>query len=223
MPPTGPALSLANTTVKSALTAATNLSSGGYSKDILGDAAEVVAEALNATGLDEVTSSVSRSVLADLSKGMAFGASRLSDLATLYVGYVFIFCVVFFYLGLVALIRYTRGEHLIMGRLYGIAAIADSIQSLIRQFLAGMKHLMTVVKVAFLLVIELGVFPLMCGWWLDVCTIRMLGTTIAQRVEFFSVAPLASSLIHWLVGIVYMLQISIFVSLLRGVFFYKLF
>lgn len=223
MPPTGPALSLANTTVKSALTAATNLSSGGYCKDILGDAAEVVAEALNATGLDEVTSSVSRSVLANLSKGMAFGASRLSDLATLYVGYVFIFCVVFFYLGLVALIRYTRGERLIMGRLYGIASIADSIQSLIRQFLAGMKHLMTVVKVAFLLVIELGVFPLMCGWWLDVCTIRMLGTTIAQRVEFFSVAPLASSLIHWLVGIVYMLQISIFVSLLRGVFFYKLF
>ncbi|RWR77573.1 putative E3 ubiquitin ligase SUD1 [Cinnamomum micranthum f. kanehirae] len=217
MPPTGPALSLANTTVKSALTAATNLSSGGYSKDILGDAAEVVAEALNATGLDEVTSSVSRSVLANLSKGMVFGASRLSDLATLYVGYVFIFCVVFFYLGLVALIRYTRGERLIMGRLYGIASIADSIQSLIRQFLAGMKHLMTVVKVAFLLVIELGVFPLMCGWWLDVCTIRMLGTTIAQRVEFFSVAPLASSLIHWLVGIVYMLQISIFVSLLRGV------
>ena len=80
-----------------------------------------------------------------------------------------------------------------------------------------MKHLMTMVKVAFLLVIELGVFPLMCGWWLDVCTLKMLGATIAQRVEFFTMSPLASSSIHWLVGIVYMLQISIFVSLLRGV------
>lgn len=40
---------------------------------------------------------------------------------------------------------------------------------------------------------------------------------MAQRVEFFSVSPLASSLVHWVVGIFYMLQISIFVSLLRGV------
>ncbi|XP_074340562.1 putative E3 ubiquitin ligase SUD1 isoform X1 [Apium graveolens] len=36
-------------------------------------------------------------------------------------------------------------------------------------------------------------------------------------MDFFSVFPLASSLIHWVVGIFYMLQISIFVSLLRGV------
>ena len=76
---------------------------------------------------------------------------------------------------------------------------------------------MTMIKVAFLLVIELGVFPLMCGWWLDVCTIRMFGKSMAQRVQFFSASPLASSLVHWVVGIVYMLQISIFVSLLRGV------
>ncbi|WOK94527.1 hypothetical protein Cni_G03231 [Canna indica] len=111
----------------------------------------------------------------------------------------------------------SRGECVIFGRLYGLLTVAEAIPSLLRQFLAGMRHLMTMVKVAFLLVTELGVFPLMCGWWLDVCTLRMLGTTIAQRVEFFSVSPLASSSIHWLVGIVYMLQISIFVSLLRGV------
>lgn len=104
-----------------------------------------------------------------------------------------------------------------MGRFYGIASIAEAIPSLFRQFLAAMRHLMTMIKVAFLLVIELGVFPLMCGWWLDVCTIRMFGKSIGQRVDFFSVSPLASSMIHWVVGIVYMLQISIFVSLLRGV------
>ncbi|XP_058081189.1 probable E3 ubiquitin ligase SUD1 [Magnolia sinica] len=208
---------VANITTKSALTAATNLSSGSYVEGLLGQAVEVVAESMNTTSLDEVSNSVSRSVAADLLKGTSVGTSRLSDVTTLAIGYVFIFCLVFSYLGLVALIRYARGEPLTMGRLYGIASIAEAIPSLVRQFLAGMKHLMTMVKVAFLLVIELGVFPLMCGWWLDVCTIRMLGTTIAQRVEFFSVSPLASSLIHWLVGIVYMLQISIFVSLLRGV------
>lgn len=211
MPLTESALSLANITLKSALTAVTNLSSGG-DEDLLGHAADVVAEALkaNATGQDEVSSSV-------------VGTSRLSDVTTLAIGYMFIFCLVFLYLGVIALIRYSRGEPLTMGRLYGIASIAETIPSLTRQFLAGMKHLMTMVKVAFLLVIELGVFPLMCGWWLDVCTIRMLGTTITRRLEFFSVSPLASSLIHWLVGIVYMLQISIFVSLLRGVLFFRIF
>ncbi|KAM3291522.1 hypothetical protein P3S67_019811 [Capsicum chacoense] len=45
----------------------------------------------------------------------------------------------------------------------------------------------------------------------------MFGKSITQRVKFFSVSPLASSLVHWVVGSVYMLQISIFVSLLRGV------
>ncbi|XVF67547.1 hypothetical protein PTKIN_Ptkin10aG0130100 [Pterospermum kingtungense] len=76
---------------------------------------------------------------------------------------------------------------------------------------------MTIIKVAFLLVFEIVVFPLMCGWWLDVCTIRMFGRSMSQRVQFFSVSPLASSLILWVVGVVYSLQISIFVSLLLGV------
>ncbi|KAL5987701.1 putative E3 ubiquitin ligase sud1 [Asimina triloba] len=218
MPLTESALSVANATTKGALTAVANLSSGGYGESIVGQAVEVVAESVkkNITGVDEVSNSVSKSVAADLLKATS-GTSRLSDVTTLAIGYMFIFCLVFVYLGLIALIRYARGEPFTFGRLYGISSFAEAIPSLARQFLAGMTHLVTTVKVAFLLVIELGVFPLMCGWWLDICTIRMLGTTIAQRVEFFSISPVASSLIHWLVGIVYMLQISIFVSLLRGV------
>ncbi|KAL4581184.1 hypothetical protein LXL04_017394 [Taraxacum kok-saghyz] len=143
--------------------------------------------------------------------------SRLSDITTLAVGYVFLFSIIVIYLGGILVIRYTRGEPLTLGRFYGIASIAETIPSLFRQSMAAMRHLMTMIKVAFLLVIELGVFPLMCGWWLDFCTIKMFGKSMSQRVDFFSNSPLASSLIHWVVGIVYMLQISIFVSLLRGV------
>ncbi|CAO2824661.1 unnamed protein product [Amaranthus hypochondriacus] len=57
----------------------------------------------------------------------------------------------------------------------------------------------------------------MCGCWLDICTIRRFGKSMAQRVEFFSVSPLAIFFVHWVFGIFYMLQISILVSLLRGV------
>ncbi|KAJ4716284.1 E3 ubiquitin-protein ligase MARCH6 [Melia azedarach] len=215
MPLTDTALSLANITLKNALSAVTNLTSDGQESGLLGQVADVLKG--NASGISEAANSTSAPLSADLLKGATVGASRLSDVTTLAIGYVFIFSLVFFYLGIVAMIRYTKGEPLTVGRFYGIASIAETIPSLFRQFLAAMRHLMTMIKVAFLLVIELGVFPLMCGWWLDVCTVRMFGKSMSQRVQFFSVSPLASSLVHWVVGIVYMLQISIFVSLLRGV------
>ncbi|KAJ9159532.1 hypothetical protein P3X46_025037 [Hevea brasiliensis] len=215
MPLTDTDLSVVNFTMKSALTAVTNLTSEVQEGGLLGQVADMMK--VNATGLNEVSKNISTPLSADLLKGANIGTSRLSDVTTLAIGYMFIFSLVFFYLGIVALIRYTKGEPLTMGRFYGIASIAETIPSLFRQFLAAMRHLMTMIKVAFLLVIELGVFPLMCGWWLDICTIRMFGKSMAQRVQFFSISPLASSLVHWVVGIVYMLQISIFVSLLRGV------
>lgn len=215
MPLTETALSLANITLKNALSAVTNLTSEGQEGGLLGQVADVLKG--NASEITEAANSTSASLSADLLKEATMGTSRLSDVTTLAIGYMFIFSLVFFYLGIVALIRYTKGEPLTMGRFYGIASIAETIPSLFRQFLAAMRHLMTMIKVAFLLVIELGVFPLMCGWWLDVCTIRMFGKSMSERVQFFSVSPLASSLVHWVVGIVYMLQISIFVSLLRGV------
>ncbi|KAJ8572374.1 hypothetical protein K7X08_008885 [Anisodus acutangulus] len=215
MPLTETALSLANITLKSAWTAVANLTHANEDSSLLGQVTEMLKA--NATELSEAANNLSTTVSTDFLKGSSVGTSRLSDVTTLAVGYMFIFSLVFFYLGIVALIRYTRGEPLTLGRFYGIASIAETIPSLFRQFVAAMRHLMTMIKVAFLLVIELGVFPLMCGWWLDVCTIRMFGKSITQRVAFFSVSPLASSLVHWVVGIVYMLQISIFVSLLRGV------
>lgn len=142
---------------------------------------------------------------------------RLSDAATVAVGYSVILMAVSFYLGLIALIRYSKGEPLTVGRIHGVASMAEAAPSVARQVVAGLKYMMTMLKVAFLLLIELGVFPLMCGWWLDICTLSMLGGTVANRISFFWASPLTSSLLHWLVGIVYMLQISIFVSLLREV------
>ncbi|THG17546.1 hypothetical protein TEA_011458 [Camellia sinensis var. sinensis] len=200
MPLTESALSLANITLKNALTAVANSTSDNLENSLLGQVAETLKE--NATGPHEVLNNLSTSFSADFMEGASVGTSRLSDVTTLAVGYMFIFSLVFLYLGFAALIRYTKGEPFNMGRFYGIASIAETIPSLVRQFVAAMRHLMTMIKVSFLLVIELGVFPLMCGWWLDICTIRMFGKSIAQRVEFFSISPLASLLVHWVVGIV---------------------
>ncbi|EPS64281.1 hypothetical protein M569_10499, partial [Genlisea aurea] len=208
------ALPLANITLKNALTAVVNLTDS-RNASLLGQVAEALQ--VNATSPAGPLQKINSTMATDIFRLQTAGASRLSDVTTLAVGYIFMFSLVIIYVGVVSLIRYTRGEPFTLGRFYGIASIAETVPSLVKQFMAAMRHLMTMIRVAFLLVIELGVFPLMCGWWLDVCTIRLFGKTLSQRVEFFSVSPLASSLVHWVVGIFYMLQISIFVSLLRGV------
>lgn len=204
-------VSLANATMLKVLLAGINMTSNNH-ETLVNQVAEKMRS--NASVLADLSNNGTAALSTDLLKGETHGTSRFTTLA---VGYMFIFSLVFFYLGLIALIRYVKGEPLAVGRFYGISTIVETVPSLFRQFLAAMRHLLTMIKVAFLLVIELGVFPIMCGWWLDVCTVRMCGKSIAERVDFFSVSPLASSVIHWIVGIVYMLQISLFVSLLRGV------
>ncbi|KAI3961813.1 hypothetical protein MKW92_023733 [Papaver armeniacum] len=130
------------------------------------------------------------------------------DATILATGYVFIVSMVFFYLGIVAMLSYVKGQAVITGKLYGITYIADTITSLVRQYVKTMMYLMmSMVRVAFLLVVELGVFPLICGWWLDACTFRMLGKTLSLMASFSS---LTSSLIHWIVGIICLLQVGVY-------------
>ncbi len=52
-------------------------------------------------------------------------------------------------------------------------------------------------QVAFLLAVELAAFPLMCGAWLDLCTLRMLGATLHDRAALLKTSPLACVVLHW--------------------------
>ncbi|KAF8110374.1 hypothetical protein N665_0085s0099 [Sinapis alba] len=149
-------------------------------------------------------------VAADLLKGFVAGPSKLHDVTTLTVGYMFVVFLMFLYLGIISLIRYFKGQPLNFDRLYGIASIVENIPPLLRQFLAG-------IKLGTMVAYFLGVLPLMCGWWLDVCTVSMFGETMSNRVEFLSVSPLASSLVHWVVGMLYVSKIIIFEELLQQI------
>lgn len=74
-----------------------------------------------------------------------------------------------------------------------------------------------VVKVSLLVVIEIGIFPLMCGWWLDICSLPLFDATVEDRLTGFRSAPGASMFIHWLVGMVYVFYFASFILLLREV------
>lgn len=74
-----------------------------------------------------------------------------------------------------------------------------------------------VVKVALLSVVEIGVLPLVCGWWLDLCSLSMFDATLKDREASLQAAPWTLLFIHWLVGMVYVYYFASFVLLLREV------
>ena len=74
-----------------------------------------------------------------------------------------------------------------------------------------------VIKVALLVVIEICLFPLICGIWLDICSLKLLNSTLNERINSFEISPGTSVFIHWLVGMIYVFYFATFVFLLREV------
>ncbi len=74
-----------------------------------------------------------------------------------------------------------------------------------------------VIKVALLVVIEICVFPLICGIWLDVCSLKLFNSTLNERINNFESSPGTSVFIHWLIGMIYVFYFATFVFLLREV------
>ncbi|KAI3863681.1 hypothetical protein MKW98_031273 [Papaver atlanticum] len=88
---------------------------------------------------------------------LVYPSSGLYFVITLATGYMVVALLVFVCLGI------------------PIRTVASKIRYYLRKFL-------TTVINPFVLIIHLGVVPLVYGWWLDVCTITMLGKSISDRV-----------------------------------------
>ncbi|CAH1107163.1 unnamed protein product [Psylliodes chrysocephalus] len=74
-----------------------------------------------------------------------------------------------------------------------------------------------VVKVSMLSVVEIGIIPLVCGWWLDICSLAMFDASLKDRENTFRSAPGTSIFIHWLIGMVYVYYFASFILLLREI------
>uniref|UniRef100_A0A8B9LS97 RING-type E3 ubiquitin transferase n=1 Tax=Astyanax mexicanus TaxID=7994 RepID=A0A8B9LS97_ASTMX len=119
-------------------------------------------------------------------------ASHFEGLITTIVGYVLLAIALIVCHGLAALVRFQRSR-----RLLGVCYI--------------------VVKVSLLVVVEIGVFPLICGWWLDICSLEMFDASLKDRELSFESAPGTTMFLHWLVGMVYVFYFASFILLLREV------
>ncbi|CAF1215439.1 unnamed protein product [Rotaria sordida] len=84
--------------------------------------------------------------------------------------------------------------------------------------LVGLAYI--VLKVALLVILEILLFPFVCGIWLDVCSLRILNErtiTLNDRLIQFQMSPGTSTFLHWLCGMVFVFYFATFIFLLREV------
>merc|ERR1719422_2543932 len=100
-----------------------------------------------------------------------------------------------------------------------LLAVLHTLSSLLkfRKAARALGLCYVVVKVALLLVAEILAFPVICGWWLDICSLSLFDATLKDRMQSFQAAPWASVFIHWLIGMVYVFYFASFVILLREI------
>jgi E3 ubiquitin-protein ligase MARCH6 len=84
--------------------------------------------------------------------------------------------------------------------------------------LDGLHQASGVVKVIFIISIEMLVFPLYCGLLLDVALLPLFeNATIQSRILFTMRYPVTSLFVHWFVGTAYMFHFALFVSMCRKI------
>ncbi|KAF7492372.1 E3 ubiquitin-protein ligase MARCH6 [Sarcoptes scabiei] len=94
----------------------------------------------------------------------------------IFMGYILIGAILFFMHAFTSLTNFNRTQ-----RFFGFCYI--------------------IVKVALLVALEIGLFPTLIGWWLDICSLPLFDSTVMNRIGNFFVSPGTSIFIHWLVGL----------------------
>lgn len=74
-----------------------------------------------------------------------------------------------------------------------------------------------VLKVFLLLIQDIGITPLVCGWWIDICSLSLFNISLWDRVRSFHSAPGTAMFLHWLVGMAFVFYFASFIILLREV------
>ncbi|KAH9589911.1 E3 ubiquitin-protein ligase march6 [Schistosoma haematobium] len=73
------------------------------------------------------------------------------------------------------------------------------------------------IKVALVSLMELGIFPILSGLWIDACALSLFNATLTQRASVFHYAPVAFTFIHWAIGMLYIFYMASLLVLGRSV------
>lgn len=72
-------------------------------------------------------------------------------------------------------------------------------------------------QVSLLATAEVGLFPMVCGAWLNICSMELFGNTLPLLHTHLKAAPATNAFLHWLFGMIYIYYFAFFVLLLREV------
>jgi E3 ubiquitin-protein ligase DOA10 len=56
-----------------------------------------------------------------------------------------------------------------------------------------------------------------CGWWLDMCSLDVIGASWVERLAFVRRHMLLSHFLHWAIGVAFMIHVAVLVAVLREV------
>lgn len=93
----------------------------------------------------------------------------------------------------------------------------DMIGGLGDQLTVALDCLKAMTKVGFLLFHKMLLLPLVLGIWLDSATLMLLGSSQLERAVYAGSDLFSSALLHWVVGITFMLFVTVSVLQLREV------
>ncbi|CAJ0946411.1 unnamed protein product, partial [Mesorhabditis belari] len=127
-----------------------------------------------------------------LATGIRAKITFFPSLASILTGYLAISVIVFFVHGICGALRF-KGLYRLLGIVY------------------------LVLKVFLLVLVEIAAFPILCGWWMDLCSLVLFQATLSSRINSFAASPTSSLFIHWMIGMIYVFYSASFVLLLREV------
>ena len=65
------------------------------------------------------------------------------------------------------------------------------------------------------LTLELTLLPIVHGFWVDICLLPLGGATWPDRLSWLQASPISFLLLHWALGMVFLMSVASFLSILR--------
>ena len=71
-------------------------------------------------------------------------------------------------------------------------------------------------QVLLVLTLELTLLPVLYGFWIDICGLQLTGSRLVSRFLFLEAAPVTWVIVHWILGMAFLMLTASFVSMIRG-------
>lgn len=141
--------------------------------------------------------------------------SYTSTATLLLVGYGFILMVALLFTAWHTFQQYSRGERPTIAIYFGVLTdwvcwlssplrMLPSIHGMLDRTWSFLQHLFwgikTVANASLNLAAILVICPLFFGWLLDICTSKLFGVEVPQKLQLLYASSFASTALHWLIG-----------------------